>query len=443
MSSWSADYLFNPAHPRALPIGVLLFGVLPGVFLRQGPRTRGRFWLVVFLIFYLGTLGPFLKLGGDVDSSKVVVLFDAYVVRMPWTWMFRWVPGMSRMFGPYRMGALVAVAAVALVALGLSRVPGGSWGRRLAALLVIVSTLLQMTYRWEIGPIPEGSIAPTMWRPPLKVSALFLPDHYRDNLDPAELSGIIELPLEQQQDLLYFYQLNHKQKVYKGWATPPAVPPAFREEGTGGEAGARMRYLAAQDRYGASTGQLFMQLSRTPTEVDLAELSIDDLTQLLVAGGYTQLLVHERGYYLVDPRNGSTLYRDVVRRLEVALGLTATEVEEVAWFNYPGNEFDVPDGPVYIPWSSHEVPLPDKEMPNRYFMSVFDLAPLIDHYEGPLPELDAPDAPPEGGDGDSGVNPDAPPQPDDPEAAEKAAREHVEVEPGTPQQSPKTSDGSP
>ncbi|MCB9764695.1 MAG: hypothetical protein H6739_33275 [Alphaproteobacteria bacterium] len=428
MSSWSADYLINPAHPRALPMVVFLGGVLPAVFLRPGPRTRGRFWLVVFLVFWAGTLGPFLKWGGDLDSSKVVTVADAWVFRMPYTAMFQWVPGMSRMFGPYRMGSMVAVASVALVALGLSRVPGGAWLRRGTALLAIVATLLQVSYRWEIGPVAKGSFQPTMWRAPLKVSALFVPDFYLQELDPEEQAGVIELPLERQQDLLYYYQLHHQWKVYRGWATPPAVPPPFREEGAGGAPGARMRYLAKQDLYGREAGDTLLSLSRTPTETAIDELDVNDLTELLVSSNYRYMIVHERGYYLVDPATGPLLYRDVVRRLEQRLGLTAREVVEVAWFDYPGNEFSVPDGPVYVPWSSHEVNLPDQEMPNRYFMSVFDLSTLIDAFEGPLPDLGAPSPDGEPSGAPEPPDEDRPPQPEDPEAGEKAGREHHEVE---------------
>lgn len=386
MSSWSADYLFNPSHPRALPIVVLLGGVLPGLFLRPGPRTRGRFWLAVFLLFYMGTLGPFLKIGGQSDSSEVLILADTYVVRMPYTWMFRWIPGMSRMFGPYRLGSMMVVGAVALVALGLSRLPGGAWVRRGVSLVAMAATMLQVSYRWEVGPVPEGSFQPTMWRAALKVSAIRVPPFYESELDPKVEAGIIEMPLEQQQDLLYLYQMRHHWKVYQGWATPPAVPPPLREDGVGGDAGERMRYLARQDIYGRASGELLMALSRDPLSADLDTLDLQDLTYLLVSSNYRYLVVHERGYYLVDPRKGPLYYRDVVRRLEAKLGVTAREIEEIAWFDYPGNEYEVPNGPVYVPWSSHEVALPDQEMPNRYFMAVFDLGPLVDGFEGTLPE---------------------------------------------------------
>ena len=63
-----------------------------------------------------------------------------------------------------------------------------------------------------------------------------------------------------------------------------------------------------------------------------------------------------------------------------------SEYVELQWFDYPGNEYNVPDGPVYVPWSSQEVNLPDREMPSRYFMAVFDLSPLIESWDGPSAE---------------------------------------------------------
>jgi hypothetical protein len=408
MSSWSVDYLYNPGHPRALSLAVLLLGVLPAL----GPTGRrspvSRFWLTVFAVFFLGTLGPFLKVGAKADSSEVLLLGGEWVLRMPYTLMFQWVPGMARMFGPYRMGAMVVVASVALVALGLARAPGGLWGRRLLSGLAILGTVLQILYRWEIGPIAEGSFKPTMWRPPLKVSALFVPEWYT-TLDPTEEAGIIELPLDQQQDLICFYQLTHRRKVFRSWATPPAIPPVFRKEG-GGEAASRLRYLARPDRAGKTAQDVLLGLSRAPEETDLSLLNREELARLVAGGGYKHLVVHERGYYLVDPRSGPIFYRDVVRRLAEALQITPEEHVELAWFDYPGNEYKVPDGPVYVPWSSHEVSLPDQEMPNRYFMAVFDLTPLIELAATLPPSEEAAEAVPE----------------------DPGAHEHVEAAPGAP-----------
>ena len=106
-------------------------------------------WLLVWLFFWLGTLGPFLKWGAQQDTAEVVRIGD-YVVRMPYVWMFQFIPGMSRMFAPYRLASMVVVAAVALVSIGLDSVRSDY--RRYAAVLVIVCTLLQPFYRFDLGP---------------------------------------------------------------------------------------------------------------------------------------------------------------------------------------------------------------------------------------------------------------------------------------------------
>ena len=381
MSSWSVDYLWDPSHPRGLPLMVFLFGVLPAALMRRDLFPRSRFWLAVFLVFWLGTLGPFLKFGGAMDSSQVLLLGDSWVVRLPYTLMFKFVPGMSRMFAPYRMGSLVVVASVALVALGISRA-AQRWLRVLLATVGIVGAALQVTYRWEIGPVPDDAYLPSMWRAPTKVSVMQVPEWYREL--PDEPAGLIELPLEQQQDLLAWYQVEHGWKVYRSWATRPAIPPVFRDEG-GGEPGERLRYLALQDPEKGALPDALMALSRDAAEVDLEDLDIGALARLCIANGYRYAVVHERGYYLVDPLRGSVLYDRAVTLLRSHLGLESEEYIEMAWFDYPGNEYKVPNGPIYVPWSSQEVSLPDREMPTRYFMSVFDLQPLIDAYDGPLP----------------------------------------------------------
>ncbi len=388
ISSWSADYLFNPTYYRSLPLVVFLGGVLPALFVKTGRLRRARFWLLVFVVFYLGTCGPFLKWGAEKDSTEVV-LFGESVVRLPYTWMFQWVPGMSRMFAPYRMGAMMVAAAVPLVAMGLGRIPRnrrfGAWPQRVICAIAMIASVAQVSYRFDVGPVAEGSYQPNLWRAAVSVSAMRIPDFYQ-GLDRDSASGLVELPLEQQQDLLTLYQVEHRWKVYRSWATPPAIPPAFREEG-GGEAGARLRYLAEQHTVGGQAAGMMLRLSRTPQEVDPDEVDDVAMAWLMLAGNYRYLVVHERGYYLVDPMQGPALYQDVVRKLTRRLGLEPEEVVEHEWFDYPGNPYNVPDGPVYIPWSSHEVQLPDLERPRRYYMAIFDLQPFLDAYDGPPPPV--------------------------------------------------------
>jgi hypothetical protein len=393
LSSWSPDYLWNPGHPRPMPLVVLVLGVIPACFLLRALK-KVRFWMFVFLFFYLGSLGPYMKAFGSADTTEVMMLGGDWVVRLPYAWMFRWVPGMSRMFAPYRLGAMVVVGSVVLLAYGLAFLSKGRSRRAQVGLSLgcVLLCLGMSNYRFEIGPVPDDAIAPDRWRAPLKVSGIRVPDFYK-SLDSTAMAGIVELPLGQQQDLICFYQTVHQQKVYRSWATPPAVPPVFRVDG-GGKAGERLRFLARQDRFGYQAGDLLQRLSDAPQEVRLEEANDSEFAHLFMGGNYKYLVVHERGYYLQDPFQGGQLYADVVRRLEKRLGVEAKQVVEHAWFDYPGNEYKVPGGPVYLPWTSQQVNLPDRDRPSRYFMAIFELDEFLAHYEGPdLPAISTEDSP--------------------------------------------------
>ena len=102
---------------------------------------------MIWLIFWLGTLGPFLKLGAQKDTADVFMLGD-YVVRLPYAWMFQYIPGMSRMFAPYRMASMVVVAAVALVAINMDQLSDTlkRWGSG----LLLFAIVLQPFYRFDL-----------------------------------------------------------------------------------------------------------------------------------------------------------------------------------------------------------------------------------------------------------------------------------------------------
>ena len=162
-----------------------------------------------------------------------------------------------------------------------------------------------------------------------------LPSWYK-GLDPDGWEGIIELPLEQQQDLLCAYQSFHHRKVYRSWATTSAVLLFYVVVMEENLTGKRMRWLAKEPPRKDKMEELFRTLSRNPEEADIASLSEDGLLGLMESGSYRWLVLHERGYYLVNPNEGDVLYRDVVRKMEERLGIESKEIVEQQAFDWPG-----------------------------------------------------------------------------------------------------------
>jgi len=400
VSSWPADHVFNPWHGvKAFPAVVFVLGVLPCLFIR-----RARIWLVVWCFFWVGTMGPFLKIGADRDSTDVIFLGSS-VVRMPWTTMFKWIPGMSRMFAPYRMSAMMVVASVVLLTIGLHAIRGRR--RSLIAALAGLGVCLQPFWHIDTGPVAEGVQKPPLWRIPGVVSPFDVPDWYREiGWDSRE--GIIELPLEQQQDLMCVYQVFHGQKLYRSWAGTPAVPPLLRKEG-GGEAGDRLRWLAEGEVDHGLLSDQFLSLSRTPLETDFQAVQDVDLASLVDGGPYRWLIVHERGYYLVDPHGGGVLYRDAIRRVGERLNLSPVEVYEYGLDVAEDAHLTREVAPAWIPMAGKDVSVPLDQIPRRMMMAIFDLRPWREAVgDIEFPEA-KPEAPPQPGDG----KPNLPPPPQD------------------------------
>lgn len=361
-SSWSASYPVDPRVNAALPLVVVGLGVMPALV-----RRRSWGWLAVWFVFYLGTLGPFLRLG-DGDAREVLRLSGNYVVRMPYTWMFQFIPGMSRMFAPYRLASYMVVASVVLVALAVARLPFRAW----IVPLVIAATVAQPMYRWGRGAINEGDADSREFRSPIKANKIRIPEYYRA-LDATALQGIVELPLEQQQDLLYFYQILHRQKVYRSWASPGAIPPFLRAKDSGGEAGARLRYLARPDVITGPLPKLWDELSHNPMSVDATALTPESFAKWAKSGNYTRIIVHERGYYLVDPNQGARLYAAAVERIRTQLGIDPVSVDELSKGDPANPEFGVPIAGDLVPWTSQPADLPEDRAPAIFHMAVFQI----------------------------------------------------------------------
>ncbi|MFZ5475446.1 MAG: hypothetical protein ACOZNI_01620 [Myxococcota bacterium] len=363
-SSWSASYPFDPTLNESLPLVVLLVGILPAVL-----RRSHWGWLWIWLFFYVGTLGPFLRWGAG-DSRDVVMLFDRYVIRLPYTWMFQFVPGMSRMFAPYRLGSFVVVASVALVALGVARTRWRAW----VAPLVMLATVAQPLYHWGKGAVNEGGGDSRVFRSPIKANRIRVPAYYTELAKTERLSGIVELPLDQQQDLVYYYQVVHGLKVYRSWASPAAVPPSLRPLTAGGYLGEQLRYQARADNINGSVPKAFERISRDPETADLGAVTLDAVREWGESNKYERIILHERGYYLVDPQRGNSLYEVAARRLAEALGVPGEEYEELRKGDPANPEFGVPITGDLVPWTSQPMNLPPERAPAVYRMTVFTLS---------------------------------------------------------------------
>lgn len=359
-SSWTMMYPVDPTLNEALPLTVLLFGILPALWRR---KTWG--WLAIWSFFYLGTLGPFLRIGSG-DAQNVIRVMDDYVVRLPYTLMFQFIPGMSRMFAPYRLGSFVVVCSVALVAIGLSRFRQRSW----LAGVVLVLTVLQPMLRLGRGAVNEGDADSRDLRSPIKANRIKVPLYYQ-NLDRSELGGIIEVPTDQQQDLLYYYQITHGQKVYHSWASPAAVPPLLRPDGAGGDDGARLRFQARADAITGVVPDAIDALSHAPDTGDLTVLGTPALQEWAQTNQYKRLIIHERGYYLVDPSRGRDLYLAAVSKVSALFGQEAVELDELRKGDPLNPQVGVPIVGDLVPWSSQPTDLPPQKAPSIYHMAVF------------------------------------------------------------------------
>ena len=100
----------------ALSTVVFVFGIFHRIFYKKGKDVGGR--LVDILLRNIGTI---LKNRVPKDTADVFMIGE-YVIRMPYCWMFTYIPGMSRMFAPYRLAAMMIVASVVLSAISLNQI---------------------------------------------------------------------------------------------------------------------------------------------------------------------------------------------------------------------------------------------------------------------------------------------------------------------------------
>ena len=365
VSSWSLDYLWNPLHPRAVPIVLTLIAV-GGALVRF---RRDGLWLLAALFFWLHTGGPYLQEGFHA-GQRTFVRVDGAPVRLPYAYTFQYIPLMSRLFAPYRSGGMLWILLTILAVRNLDALGGrlrGRPGLHRAALGVFITLYLgqyfldQEIVEWaraeDIGLSGRGL--------PVESSVLKVhPFYERLAREPGEI-GVIEVPLFVQQDLVNYYQSRHEKKLFKGWAVPGVLPPPlrFKHHATEPEI-RRLMWLVEPDYPMRNTfSEALERLNRTPYL--LGDYDPDD-RDALGRRGFKYLILHERGCYLVWPERGADLYEALRRRLSRHLG-TFQEYIELMTPTDPA--FGSIESGVLGEWASSNIP--GEKHPTRFRMSVY------------------------------------------------------------------------
>lgn len=374
-SSWSLDWLFNPLHQRQVPVIMLLMAVV-AAFLRWRMVT---FWLITFLFFYVMTGGPYLKLWDRPGSNNFVFLGE-FAIRLPYAWAFKYVPLMSRLFAPYRMGSFAVLALSVLLALNLAAL--FRWlGQRAALHWGVAVVFLGLYFGQFFGDhqLLKAAQLEGYGRDrglPIFSSPLHIHEWFEELGKEEGQIGVIHLPLMYQQDLLTYYQLVHGKKVLlqTGWANPGALPPLLRfSTEPRGDLTPHLQYLFRNDPVAKNTFvNSLLNLNRPPHV--FPPYRISDVESLM-RSGYRYILLHERGCYMVRPDAGTRLYGALRKKLIKRFGEPLAEVKEFEATYNPLNQGGHVVAGVEVPWVSTEPPLIPSKRPLVFHMSVFAVKP--------------------------------------------------------------------
>lgn len=308
--SLSADFPWSLGSRRVVPLGFTLLALLPLVAWRwrgRGPTARtlglgaGALWLCCGLLFYLLSLGPYLKSGSGMHTH-----FVDYPpgIRMPYVSLFKYVPFFSRQFSPLRNVIMVYLSVAVLAALNLT------WMTEQRRLLGLVVALLIASC--GLGQMrASGSI-------PLSTVDLQAPTYYaRLHLGPRD--GLIELPFHAG-DYTDYLQTVHGHKVLMGWAdagVPRGFPPG------------RVAWLAKHQDVMDNAFIRFLESLNTDPEHPsrFTRRSVTQLRQM----GYPYMILHERGVSIFnpDPRRAAIQYEAMRRVLEVYFGPPLFDTTEI------------------------------------------------------------------------------------------------------------------
>ena len=331
--SWNWNYLitFDSRVHQSVPLVMIL---LAGAGLVLSFRS-GLLWTLALAFFYLISLGPFAK-GGI--HAEVLLGPDGSVIRLPYVWLFEYVPIQARLFHPDRGVIWVYLALAVLAGLGLAailkrlKLPAFThWPISLGILALVI---------WHV-------VSPGPW--PMPTSRLAAPAFYR-NLAREPVCGIIEMPLGAAfEPVVNYYRTFHHCYLARGrrpgeedidpenpaWiflaALGPAVPTGPPIAPPGGSGGPGPPPGAPHHGPGNISQPMPppAQIASPPTDQAGRPLILPSTPlasptpsswRALAGQGYRYLVVHENIFRYYDPKQGAARYQSALAALTRTLG---------------------------------------------------------------------------------------------------------------------------
>ncbi len=194
-----SDSVYTGFFPFSIPF------VLLGFFAFFRFKRFQAWFPIIILFFWLYSLGPYLRISPDIRPESFMML-NGETVKMPYYYMFRYVPVSGRLHHPVEGMMMVSVSFMFLSAMGMSILWG--WFRKITlirGMLVFSLFITVFSHTWFLQKISALPVYPN-------INLLAVPSIYGEFGSKKE-SGIIELPLDRSPDLRCFYKTYHKQKV--------------------------------------------------------------------------------------------------------------------------------------------------------------------------------------------------------------------------------------
>jgi len=170
-SATPLDYLRQSRHslvfqglprlcgPQAYNPGLVLsILAVVGVSIAKGLRINSRYRLALLLslgiVAFVLSLGPYLRLGG------------VSIVRLPFWFLFQWVPGFALVRAPGRFAVIVLIVATVFGAFGFDylRKSVGRRERLLTAMVLIMGTFFALPRDLPVQRFPLESSMPCIYR---------------------------------------------------------------------------------------------------------------------------------------------------------------------------------------------------------------------------------------------------------------------------------------